>query len=338
MIAINNSIQVTCQNLKAYSGPGPFFVGAGDECINLLGCETRILPGRWHAVNRDGAIFANHRIGPWIENCVFEGLGDDGVNLHSSPIDIRERFDERSFALAARMSDDGTGPPIAAEPGDRLAILHSASGALAAMPVLAETRLLPGALLATFAEPVAALGGNASLDQYMAFNEDVSCPFFVIRGNTFRFVRRWGVVAMSRGGLIENNLFESISASAIALQNIHDPGGFHSGPAPRDISIRRNVFRDCVVQNVLGTPFETLNPSIIALSLLAEGGQPAQWRGIRGILIEENEFFDWRRAGAISIRNAENVAVRRNRFAEDGEGRSDVEPVRILDKSNVESD
>ena len=53
--------------------------------------------------------FSQHRIGPWVEGCTFEGMSDDGANLYAHPTHALRVVSDREFEL---------GPTFDWRPGD----------------------------------------------------------------------------------------------------------------------------------------------------------------------------------------------------------------------------
>lgn len=76
--ALSKVTFVNCQVLSSVAGT---FQTSQSTEINLLGCGAPMLPGRYYSSNADGMHFYDHRIGPWVENCLFEAQGDDAANF-----------------------------------------------------------------------------------------------------------------------------------------------------------------------------------------------------------------------------------------------------------------
>jgi len=138
------------------------------------------------------------------------------------------------------------------------------------------------------------------------FNLDMNNSSFVIRGNTFRNLRRFGVLIQSRDGIVENNRFEWTSSNGIMVRNSVDwPEGFPTG----NLIIRGNTFEGCGFDHTM----QTSDAAVIAIVLKRLGGKLAEWRALDRILIEANTIVDWRRRG-ILLACAENVTIRNNRL------------------------
>lgn len=82
------------------------------------------------------------------------------------------------------------------------------------------------------------------------FNLDMNNGSFVIRGNTFRNLRRFGVLIQGRDGIVENNRFEWTSSNAIMVRNsVNWPEGFPTG----NLIIRGNTFENCGFDHTMQT-------------------------------------------------------------------------------------
>ena len=138
------------------------------------------------------------------------------------------------------------------------------------------------------------------------FNLDMSSGAFVIRNNTFRNIRRFGVLIQSGDGLVENNRFESTSSNGIMVRNSVDwPEGFPSG----NLIIRGNTFEGCGFDHTM----QASDAAVIACAVKRLGGRLAEWRALDRIAIEDNTILDWRRRG-ILVSCAENVRIAGNRL------------------------
>ncbi|QHI67991.1 right-handed parallel beta-helix repeat-containing protein [Tichowtungia aerotolerans] len=69
--------QTTLKNITAYSCGNFFASGWYLNACNFLNVKVLIKPGRLKSVNGDCVTGTEWVPGPWIENCVFEGAGDD---------------------------------------------------------------------------------------------------------------------------------------------------------------------------------------------------------------------------------------------------------------------
>ena len=187
--------QITCQNITIYSSAGCSYLAWAFDALNILSCQTRILSGRWQSTNADGVHCQSNRIGPWIENCVFEGMADDGVNvytrsfdLESYPVDnwirVRDEYIGRAGDILTLFDPVrgrmlGTLPIGKSDPAGRRFQL---GGPLPEGLALTKEKLTPG-----------------------LYNRELACPYTVIRNNLFRDLRGNGLLIKTFWTLIEGN-------------------------------------------------------------------------------------------------------------------------------------
>ena len=101
--------RVVFESITNYTSPGLDYGGAHSSEIGLFNCRVLIKPGFWHTSNADGMHFSQHRIGPWVEGCTFEGMSDDGANLYAHPVNVARLISEKEFDI---------GPTMDWRPGD----------------------------------------------------------------------------------------------------------------------------------------------------------------------------------------------------------------------------
>jgi len=266
--------------------------------ISVLHCRLVAKEGRWFNGLADGVHCRGNKIGPWIEGLEINGIGDDGIALYSRPMTI------------ASPPPSGTGNRLvlkaenfSAVPGDDVAFFHPQMG-----KILLETKVRKvdpsgenwGVEFEDPIPPGLSVGGS-SVDSDQIWDRSKSCGDFVVRNNRLLGIRRYGVVFRSKTGVIEDNLFNGTSASAIIFLNeTQYPNGLY----PSDIIIRNNEIRDC--------SFDTIPTAAITLLFKRLGGnEPAESRAPHGILIENNRISGCLRP-ALELWSARDVVVRGN--------------------------
>ena len=314
--------RVTFQRITNYASPGLDYGGGGTKEVAVLDCRVLIKPGRWHTSNADGLHFPVSRPGPWVEGCTFEGMADDGANLYSKGAFCTEIISDTQFVLS---------PHALMEVGARLLVFDPKPGhKLGTAKVVAVQR--DGLLQrVTLDRPIhgVRIGSKKTDPQFFA----IDCTGgFVFRNNTFRNIRRFGILIDSRDGLIENNRFEATSSCGVVVHNDPDwPEGFATG----NIIIRGNTFDTCYVERI----YRADTCASISIKTNRLGWQPAPYRGIADILIEDNTFVNWRNQ-AISLGCAQNAIVRNNRFLADDNAPAGVAgiphvPIRIFNAAQI---
>jgi len=322
LILCPNCERVTFQRITNYASPGLDYGGGGTKEVAVLDCKVQIKPGRWHTSNADGLHFPVSRPGPWIEGCTFEGMADDGANFYGKGAFCTEIISDTEFMLT---------PHALMEVGARVFVFDPKPGQkLGAAEVVAVQRDGPRQRV-TFDRRIDGVrtGSEKTDPQFFA----IDCTGgFVFRNNTFRNIRRFGILIDSRDGLIENNRFEATSSCAVVVHNDPDwPEGFATG----NVVIRGNTFDTCYVERI----YRSDTSATISIKTNRLGWQPAPYRGIADILIEDNTFVNWRNR-AISLGCTENATIRNNRFLADGNAPANVDgkphiPIHIFNAKRI---
>jgi len=299
--------RVTFQRITNYTSPGLDYGGGGTKEVAVLDCKVLIKPGRWHTSNADGLHFPVARPGPWIEGCTLEGMADDGANFYSKGAFATEILSDTEFVLTAHALIDV---------GARVLVFDPKPGRkLGEAKVVSVERkgLLQRVKLDT---PIPGVRTGSEKTDPQFFNVD-SAAGFVFRNNTFRNIRRFGILIDSRDGLIENNRFEATSSNGIVVHNDPDwPEGFATG----NVVIRGNTFDTCNVERI----HRADTSASISIRTNRLGWKPAPYRGIADVLIEDNTFLNWR-SQAVSIGCVENAIVRNNRLVAGADGPAGVD-------------
>ncbi len=322
LILCPNCERVTFERITNYTSPGLDYGGGGTKEIAVLDCQVVVKPGRWHTSNADGLHFPIARPGPWIEGCTFEGMADDGANFYSKGAFCTEIISETEFVLSAHalMEVGACVLVFDPKPGQKLGVAN----------VVAVQRER-GTQRVTLDAPIPGVRTGSQKTDPQFFNVDCAGGF-VFRNNTFRNVRRFGILIDSRDGLIEGNRFEATSSNGVVVHNDPDwPEGFATG----NVIIRGNTFESCNVERI----YRSDTSASISIKTNRLGWQPAPYRGIADILIEDNTFVNWRNQ-AISVGCTENAIIRNNRLMAGADaptgadGRPHV-PIRIFNAAQV---
>jgi len=270
-VQIRKSADIFVENLTFYSArPGMVFgVRHNEGSITIRGCTVTWLPGtdRLIASWRDGVHCKNNRIGPTIEDCHFEGLFDDSINMSA------DAFMAETVLAPDRVVLTGAAFGV----GDEVGVLHSATGAweTGVLVVEADGRTV------VFNRPVEqVVEGTMTPKKDIAatqfYNLSHANDGFVVRNNFFGIQRRHAVLARCSNGVIESNVIQGVCGGAVELSNA--TGSFYEGPFPRDLIIRNN--------RISGTP----RTPIIIRTMSAPGAPPpAPVTG--NILFEGNEVI-----------------------------------------------
>jgi hypothetical protein len=246
MARVFDTENITLQNVTAHAIPGCFVQGANLSKVNLLGCKALRKDDRLIVAGADGIHIQSGRVGPWVENCEFEGLLDDYVNIYNIPNYILEQPepDRVKVSLQDRVRT-----------GDRLLFFNPRQGTVIKI-VTALSVDKSGVRLSepvkglqirpedgtVFKPPVGSGADHGWKEMDHIYNLDTSCDYFVFRNNHFHDGRRHGFAIKASYGLIESNRIERLSGTALAVYNLaNHPEGLWS----RNLVIDGNRIEEC---------------------------------------------------------------------------------------------
>ena len=266
--------------------------------IRRLQARYRKGTKRLLTTNADALHCPANRVGPLIEECLFEGMADDSVNFYCRPNLVLEVLGPRKI-LVSRGVD--------IRPGDRVQIIYPPTGRLKgeAKVIEVERQTRPRRYQLTLDRDIADLkAGKDSRTADTLFNLDASGEGYIIRNNVMRNHRRHGLLLRAGKGLIEGNRFENLAGLGIVITN--EPN-WPEGPMGRDIVIRNNTFIGCGRVGYGHRP----NGGMITVQAQRIGYRLAEGHGARRITIEGNTIIDPLRVG-IYIGSAEDVKIVNN--------------------------
>ncbi|HHV44332.1 MAG TPA: right-handed parallel beta-helix repeat-containing protein [Firmicutes bacterium] len=303
--------------------PGPIPAGAVAE--------------RLFSVNADAFHSGAMERGPVLEDCLFEMMGDDAINIKGSFVYVVGAIDDE-LILASRKSGS-----IPAQVGDTLQLVNASTleilgqvQLLELTPVvdadlLAKARSLwqnikgsppsPGVYRARVDTPVALKPGD------LAVSLSRSGAGAIVRNCTIRGNRARGMLIKSPGVLIENNTLESISLAGITIMPETE---WMEGPIPFDVVIRGNVLKNMGVSDLGHLLQIPHGGSAIAVLINDRGRAPKDSQGIRNVVIEDN-VIENPTCAAITLYNITEAVVRNNHITQ-GSGDS----IRIFYSDQVE--
>ena len=232
---------VHLENINIYSNPGMGVTG--DECrdISIRHLKVMLRPGtgRWMSCTADATHFAGCRGTITMENCLFEGMGDDATNVRSGHyLLVSERLENNKLRIKTgyRYGSDLTPP----ETGDKLELSSEDKPLLpyATLTVSSVERdTVNKSLIIGFSEKLPERTGKGD-----AVGNASSIPVLRIRNCTTIRNRSRGFIIKTRDVIIEDCTFQDITECAIALET--DINGWWESISSRDVIIRNNRFID----------------------------------------------------------------------------------------------
>ncbi len=302
-----HSKDVTYLNITSYSSPAGTYNAGNMKEWNIINCKVKLKEDRIHSANADCIHVKGGSIGPWVENCLFEGYSDDAINLKSSKRYILNQLSERELVINKKTKK-----------GTVLRIYNPREGKLIGKyEVVSDKRLNKRNFKITLDSPITGtLNVGKTKKNDLVYLDSESNESFVVRNNIFKNARRYGILLQASNGLIENNVFENLSQSAITINNGVDWG---EGFVAHDITIKNNTFNNCGYDAVY---LNNLNSATIALRVVKLknpeakgkwcGVAPTNWKGLKNISITNNTFLYNKHA--LSIECSVNTKIKSNVF------------------------
>jgi hypothetical protein len=287
------------EDVIVYSSPGLAAGSIRCESMTFRRFEVRFKPGELRLIttNADGVHCHQNAVGPLIENCLFEGMADDSLNIYTPPNVVLEVVSPTELIVTrnARVRE-----------GHRLQVLDPQTGriraqvrAVSVVPFEKDRYRLEVAPPVPDVHP-----GTDFANADTLFDLDVAGEGYIIRNNIMRDYRGRGMLLQSGKGLVEGNRIETVTEAGILIT--HSPG-WPEGPVPADIVVRNNTIEGAAYSdhgNYYGG-------SAIQVRGEKYPYQTGDAREIHNILIEGNTIRRWG-ASAIGVSAARDVTITDN--------------------------
>lgn len=301
-ILIEEAENTRLEDVTIHAQPGMGIVG--NRTRNVLMKGLRVVPtaGTLIATNTDATHFVSCTGLIRLENCQFEGQGDDVANIHNYYYTIRKPANGKGYDLIVKDADRHAGVLDYPDPGDTLELVDRNSlSVVKKITVKTRENNIPELRTrVTFSEAL-----PVDIENYYLVNV-TRLPSFEMVGcvTTSNFAS--GVNIKTRNVLIEHCVIRETTGTGI---NVSAEAGWHEGPGAANVTIRYNRIIRC------GTGAGTFNgASGINVSV---GGVGKNVPGIhKNILIEGNIIEgDTGAENGIYISGASDAVVRYNEIA-----------------------
>lgn len=194
--------------------------------------------GRVIASSADGMQFSGCKGNILVENCQFNGMHDDAINVHGTHLKVVDITSPKSIKVSFMHGQ--TYGINAFRGGDSVAFVHPATlqaygdGVVAKAVAVSEREIQ---LELTEALPAGMVMGDV-------LENTTWTPQVTVRGSRIAGTNTRGVLVTTRRKvLIEHNTFYRTGMHAILIEN-DASGWFESGPVT-DVVIRNNLFQEC---------------------------------------------------------------------------------------------
>lgn len=287
-------------NVENLNAEGAVFMGGGNQDMKFIGyrsCSTvSPMPGNaW--------VTGNDRRGPWIEDCVFETLSDDGPNITGNLYLISKIEGENTFEVKP-----GVGYQDALwKPGDHLVFWNPLTGKVIQETEVEEVvseeitygpviRLVKKVIVTK--DPVVGIypGTDHHQNTHM-YNLSCQNAGFVARNNRIVDGRRFGFNVKAVNAVIEKNHFEGLASSAVYIEN--EPTGLE-GLVGRNVLVQDNTIVNCGYgQDAAGLKRGGIHVNLWRIRQPGDRHNETPWMGHRNIVIRNNRLIDWESYGIV---------------------------------------
>jgi hypothetical protein len=302
---------ITAMNMTIYASPASTFAANSCTRFSVIGCKALLKPGRWHSNNADAIHCQRNRIGPLVENCYFEGIIDDPVNIYSVRSRILKRIDDHNLLIKLMKPRTFNQEAV----GQILTLLRQRNGTIIGSFTITNVQDIDNTVKITVDGKLPELLINDAKNPRddngdVAFSGHNLSRHFVLRNNTFRVGQRHCVI-MGGHGIVEGNTFDQLSGPGLSILNhnrgLNDAEGLLTG----DLIIRNNTFINCDFGPFAYAPKQAYGN--LYLGSKTWDRKPGQDQLIGRVLIENNTFTNIRKAG-INLNNAHDVLIQNNTF------------------------
>lgn len=266
---------------------------------------------RYFTANADATHFSGCQGLLLVENGLYENMMDDAINVHGTYLKVVRRVDNTT--LDGRYMHHATWGFRWGSPGDKISFVNSRTMEYVDGENVIET-IRPvdqateeGAKIFRIRVKNPLPAGVSEKGSYGI--ENVTCtPEVIFRKNVIRNNRARGALfSTPRKTIVENNVFDHVSGSAILLCGDCN-GWFESGPC-RDVRIRDNTFINALTSYYQFTSaiisIQPEIPDINAQMKFYHGGKPD------AILVADNTFQTFDRP-IVYAKSVDGITVRNN--------------------------
>ncbi|MBR6806864.1 MAG: hypothetical protein IKM46_00645 [Clostridia bacterium] len=314
-ILIENAKNITLKDITIHSQPGMGIVGNRSEDITLS--HVSVVPSVGHHVstNTDATHFTSIKGKLRLENCVFEGQGDDFINVHAYYHEIIRRLSDDECCMQEK-TPDGTHAQSLDYPdvGDFLELTDMDTLTLVDTFRVVESTPMRDEWCC-----------RVKLDHALPENTEglvladvTRLPSLEIVNCSSRTHYARGIMLKTRNVLIENNIFHAVEAPAVFAA---PEAEWYEGVSPANVVIRGNRIVKC------GEKGDVQGGIVVLADTKCPNGQC-----MLNIVIEDNIIDCPNTEYGIYVRNTNGVKVARNKI------NCKRKAVEIICCTNVDSD
>lgn len=252
---INRSKNIRLHHLHMNSMHGLGIVSQFSENLNYdsVFVEPEKGSGRVIASSADGMHFSGCKGQITVNNCRFNGLHDDPLNVHGTHLKITEIVSPTTLKL--KFMHHQTYGFDAFIAGDTVAYLHSASLQIFEQGIVKTAKLISEReMLVELQKPF-----SKALKVGDALENTTWTPSVTIKNSRFEgTISRGTLITTRRKVIIENNVYYRTGMHAILIEN--DASGWYESGAVTDLTIRNNQFIECGFNSAPDNYIISINP------------------------------------------------------------------------------
>ena len=321
-IVVYNSRNTLLEDVVVHDAKGMALIAQRAENVTWRGTRTAAAktsgvfprPGAYASAHADASHFSNVKGQVTVENCWFEGMMDDAINVHSTCLAITNVV-ASNRNRCRYMHEQAIGFEVFC-PGETLPLLNGRTLETGPeLKVVAVERHDAREITVTLAEPLPPGWGAGDAVE----NADYQCAA-TFRGNVVCNNRARGTLFTTpKPVVVESNLFSKVTGSPILFAG--DDYYWYESGACRDVVIRGNVFSNCCT----AAAKHGYSKGVISFYPIVRDFAAQRRRYHGNVLVEGNAFngFDVPLLFAIST---ENITWRDNRVTYGGRYRGWEEP------------
>jgi len=296
--AADRSRNVTFQDITVYTCPGMGFIGFNSENMTLERCAVQPKPGtrRLISATADGSHLGGCKGDILIRDCLFDGQGDDAINMKSGLfLNIEQIVDDRT--VLARHNLNMTSMP---DPGDAIELMPQ------------DTLLAYGTVKVQSAsmEPdghthrVAFEGPMPKeVKQGDMLANASKLPRVRISNCTFQRNRARGMLIQIRDTVVEGCTFKDVTSAGVLIitETVH----FYESIPARHVVLRNNTFEHCNYDAAMAR-------GVISIEGITPGWKDAPLPGVFCDITIENNTINRSDNAGIFMTGTDTAAIRGN--------------------------
>ena len=271
---------VRLREVTLYTGSGMAVQCSLSTNISLNNFAVRLRPGsgRLMSTTADATHFGGCQGTITLEDCIFEGMGDDGVNVKSGLyLTVKQRLDDHTVLCQHNLNMVDL-----PDAGDSLELSHPENLLPFATNRVQAAKLQPGVEKihrVTFAEPL-----PATLRVGDVLGNATRVPKLRMSRCTVRANRARGVLCQTRDAVIEDCTFNHCTGAGVML--ITENVQFYESISPRNVTVRRCRFESC------NQGAARAEAALAAVVWLKKSAYPPQPGVIRDVRFEGNQIIN----------------------------------------------